>query len=779
MVADAFIPMILPPMDPSTRVTEALRQAIAAHQSGQLAQADRQYAAVLTLDERNFDALHLLGLVRWQQGRNDEAARLIGEALRVDPGSAEACSNLGIVLEALGRSEEALAMYDRALALNPNYAKALCNRGDAMRTLGRFEDALKSYDCAIAIAPQLVEAQMNRGVTLRVLGRAEQALACYDRILAARPNFPEAHFNRGNALQALERHGEALASYDRAVAIRPDYADAWSNRANTLHQLLRYDEAVASCDRALAIDPNHAEAWSNRGNVLEFLHRLDDALACQERALSLRPTLAQAHFSRGSVLRALGHPAKALESFDAAMALRPDSASYRFNRDVLRLETCDWAGAEEFAQRLRELVIAGEGGVQPFTCISYLPDPAIQLHCARNFAKQMKLDRPVAVRGAIEASAKIKIAYLSGDFREHAVARTIAELLELHERGRFEVIGVSFGPDDGSAMRTRLMRSFDQFHDVRAQSDADAAALLAALKVHIVIDLMGYTIHGRPGILARRPAPIQVNYLGYPGTMGADFVDYVLADRYVLPFEDQPFYDEKIVHLPDCYQPNDSKRRMSAAVPSRRDAGLPEDAFVFCCFNNNYKMTAPVFDVWMRLLRSVEPSVLWLFARYELTKSNLRREAAARGIDATRLVFLDELPHDEYLARHALADLFLDTLPYSAHATGSNALWSGLPLLTCRGNTLAGRVGSSLLHAAGLPELVTDSLEQYEALALKLASDRELLQSIRGKLQENRNTCPLFDTDRLRRNLEAAYSRMWDIHRAGEDPRSFAVLPKP
>jgi predicted O-linked N-acetylglucosamine transferase (SPINDLY family) len=266
-----------------------------------------------------------------------------------------------------------------------------------------------------------------------------------------------------------------------------------------------------------------------------------------------------------------------------------------------------------------------------------------------------------------------------------------------------------------------------------------------------------------------------VNYLGYPGTLGVGFIDYVLADRFVLPLDEQPFYDEKIVHLPDCYQPNDSKRKVAALRPSRREAGLPEDAFVFCCFNNNYKMAAPMFDVWMRLLRSVEHSVLWLFARHDLTRENLRRAAALRGIDPTRLVFMEQLPHEDYLARHALADLFLDTLPYNAHATGSNALFMGLPLLTCRGNTLAGRVGSSLLHAVGLPELVTGNLEEYEALARKLATDREPLRSVRRKLVENRATCPLFDTDRFRRHIEAAYATMWEIYMRGESPRSFAV----
>src|SRR5262249_16921978 len=419
------------------------------------------------------------------------------------------------------------------------------------------------------------------------------------------------------------------------------------------------------------------------------------------------------------------------------------------------------------------------GGVQPFTCISYLSDPAIQLRCARNFARQMKLDGLAPPRRALSHPARLKLAYLSGDFRNHAVARTIAELFELHDRTRFEVIGVSFGPDDGGALRSRLVRSFDQFHDVRPHSDADAAALMAQLEVDIAVDLMGYTSFSRPGILARRPTPIQVSYLGYPGSMGASFIDYILADRLVLPFEEQEFYDEKIVQLRDCYQPNDSKREISPVVPTRREVDLPQDVFVFCCFNNGYKIAPPMFDVWMRLLRSIDDSVLWLFARHELVRQNLRREATARRVDPARLVFIEELPHEDYLARHALADLFLDTLPYNAGATGSNALWTGLPLLTCRGNTLAGRFGSSLLHAVGLPELVTNSLDEYEALACKLATDRELLRSVRRKLVENRGTCPLFDTDRFRRHIEAAYQRMFEIALRGEPPQSFGVEPLP
>ena len=367
---------------------------------------------------------------------------------------------------------------------------------------------------------------------------------------------------------------------------------------------------------------------------------------------------------------------------------------------------------------------------------------------------------------------------MSADFRQHVIATVTAELFELHDRDRFEVLGISFGHDDQSGLRARLMKAFDRFHDVSNSSDREVAELLHEAEVDIAIDLMGYTEHSRPGILGHRPAAVQASYLGFPGTMGVDFIDYVLADRFVLPFDQQRFFAEKIVHLPDSYQPTDSKRRVSSAnVPKRSEIGLPEDAFIFCCFNNSYKLSPPVFDVWMRLLQSVERSVLWLTVAGDLTRMNLRREAERRGVEADRLVVTDRVDHADYLARQVLADLFLDTLPYNAHGTGSNALAAGLPILTCRGETFAGRVGASLLHAAGLPELVTDSLEEYEALAFKLAVDRDLLRSLRRKLEANRASCALFDTARLCRHVESAYQTMWDRYERGEPPISFSVAP--
>jgi predicted O-linked N-acetylglucosamine transferase (SPINDLY family) len=371
---------------------------------------------------------------------------------------------------------------------------------------------------------------------------------------------------------------------------------------------------------------------------------------------------------------------------------------------------------------------------------------------------------------------KIRLAYLSADFRDHAVAQVMAELLERHDRSRFEVMGISFGPDDGSEMRARLQRAFDEFIDVRAERDGDIARLLHGREVDIAVDLMGYTLHSRPEILGFRPAPIQVNYLGYPGTLGADFIDYVIADPVVLPFDQQPFYTEHIVHLPDCYLPYDTGRKIAEGTQSRRDAGLPEQGFVFCSFNNSFKIMEPMFSVWMRLLHQVDGSVLWLRRTDPHAEANLCSEARARGVDPARLVFADRCDNlEDHLARHRLADLFLDTLPYNAHSTTSDALWAGLPVLTCRGRAFAGRVAASLLQAVGLPELVTETLADYEALALRLARDPTLLAEIRAKLAHGRQTQPLFDADRFRRHVESAYATMWETWQRGEPPRSFNV----
>jgi predicted O-linked N-acetylglucosamine transferase (SPINDLY family) len=404
--------------------------------------------------------------------------------------------------------------------------------------------------------------------------------------------------------------------------------------------------------------------------------------------------------------------------------------------------------------------------------------PHDQLLCSRTWARDKCPASPVPIwKGERYRHDRIRVAYLSADFRMHPMSYLIVGLFEHHDRGRFETIGISFGPDDRSEIRTRVKGAFEDFIDVRSKSDLEVARLMRELEVDIAVDLMGYTQYDRMGILALRPAPVQVSYIGFPGTMGADFIDYILADRFVIPEEHHACYTEKVVYLPDTYLANDSKRVIADRTPARAEAGLPEQGFVFCSFNNNYKISPPVFDVWMRLLDKVEGSVLWLLESNAVAVRSLRQEAANRGIAPERLVFAPIVKVEEHLARHRLADLFLDTLPYNAHTTACDALWAGLPVVTCLGTTFVGRVAASLLNAIGLNELITRSLEEYEALALELATNRKRLAGIKSKLAQNRETYPLFDTDRFRRHIEAAYTTMWERSQRGQPPESFAVAP--
>ncbi len=791
-------------------VRQLLARALQAHQRGRPAEAETLYLQILQAKPDHFEAQHLLGVLRAQQGRYDEAIELVGAALKRKPDSAGALANYGLILHRMKRHEEALVSYEKALAIRPNHAEALNNRGNALAAVKRYAQALASYDQAIAVRPDYAEALNNRGNVLVALERRQEALASYDRALTYRPDYAEALRGRAYVWVELEAYGQALASYDRALAIRPDDADTLYDRGNVLAKLKRYGDALTSYDRALAIIPHNAEVLENRGNTLSMLKRHEEALASYDAALALDPDSVRTLVSRGTALKNLKRYEPALASYDAALARSPDYvealygrgnalkeikrydealASYDRARSIkpdhpdafgwvdAALATCDWERTARLAGDVAVEIAAGKPIVTPFTLLGICDDPALQLQCAKNYLAERMPVQPEPLRnGARNCNGRLRVAYLSADLQSHATAYLTAGLFELHDRSRFEIVAISFGRDDGSNMRERLTKAFDQFHDVQAGSDRDVAMLIRDLQIDIAVDLKGFTRDARPEIMSFRPAPVQVNFLGFPGTMGADFIDYIIADRIVLPLDQHRFYTEKIVHLPDCYQPNDSKRAIADRTCTRREAKLPDDGFVFCCFNNNYKITSPVFEVWMRLLAAVPGSVLWLLRDNDGAQANLRRRAQARGIAPARLVFADRVNLDVHLARHRLADLSLDTLPYNAHTTASDALWAGVPVLTCRGGTFAGRVAASLLQAVGLPELVTHGLADYEAAALRLATDASLLGAIRRKLEQNRQTHPLFDTDRFRRHIESAYTKMWDIRQQdGGAPQSFSI----
>jgi protein O-GlcNAc transferase len=635
-------------------------------------------------------------------------------------------------------------------------ATQLYSQAQAAQKAGNPAEAERLYRQILTLAA-LPEMLVNLGNLLGQQGRHNEAMASYDKALAARPDFFEALFNRGNLLLELKRPEEALASYERVLAIRQDFPSAWNNRGTALRGLQRLQEALASFEQATLLAPGHVNALTNRAIALLDLKRLKDALAATERALAVQPGSAEALNVRGNVLRDLGRLDEALASFEQVLAANPAHQHALNGAAQAALVLCDWKRTQALWPRVKATAGGGPTMIQPFVLLGYSDDAALQRRCAETYVRRVAPARAALWDGKRYGHDRIRLAYLSADFHQHPTAQLMAELFERHDRARFEVTAIAFGSDDKSAMRARLKKSFDHFEDVRGRSDFDVARLLREREIDIAVDLNGHTADSRPGVFAHRACRVQVNYLVYPGTTGANYMDYVLADRIVLPADQQPFFSEKIVHLPGCYQANDATRVVPPA-PTRAEAGLPPDGFVFCCFNNSWKLTAPVFDIWMRLLNQVEGSVLWLLDGPHA--ANLRREAEARGVDPQRVVFAPKLPPDQHLARHQLADLFLDTLPYNAHTSCSDALWAGLPVVTCYGNAFPGRVAASLLKAIDLPELVTVSAAKYEELALELAQNPALLQATKEKLARNRGTTPLYDSERFRENIEAAYTAM-------------------
>ncbi len=792
---------------------DVLQQALTLLQQGNLEQAETLYRALLQQEPDNADALQFLGVIQAQRGRLDEAAKLMDRAIAQAPDHATAHGNRGNVLRGLARHEEAVASYDRALALDPENPDTLLNRAAALidlrrpaealadyeavlvvnpghrvarlrrcellSALQRFAEALAGYEAALQGDPEDVDLLFHCGVLLVKLRRYAEAVARYDQALMLKPDYAEVLNNRGIALWNDRRHADAVASYDRALVVRPDYADAHYNRGIALAGLNRHAEALASYDRAIACHPGYARAHSNRGAALVRLEQLDAALASYDQALALNPRLADALNNRGGLFRRLGLHERAAQDYASLLELDPQYEDAAGNRLYSEVWCCNWAGFYESRARLLDAVRAGGQVALPFQ-VAVLSDSAEEhLASARTYVARRYPTATPLWTGERYRHDRIRIAYLSADFRDHATAHLMAELFERHDRSRFEVSAWSFGADVQDAMRARLQKAFEQFNDVRNQSDMEVAALLRAREIDIAVDLKGFTDGCRPAIFARRAAPIQVNYLGYPGTTGADYMDYIIGDPEVIPQEHDRFYAEKVVRLPDSYQVNDSKRVIAEQTVSRAEAGLPERGFVFCCFNNNYKITPDVFDVWMRLLQRVTGSVLWLLEDNASASRNLKLEAEARGVRADRLVFAARMLPPDHLARHRLADLFLDTLPCNAHTTASDALWAELPVLTCRGHAFPGRVAASLLRAVGLPELITENLADYETLAFKLATTSALLADIKSRLARNRTTHPLFDIDRYRRHIESAYITMYERYQRAEMPQGFSVTPVP
>jgi predicted O-linked N-acetylglucosamine transferase (SPINDLY family) len=788
-----------------------IAQAVALWRGGRPGEAEAACLRLIAVPGCREDAHSLLAEI---YATRREFARAAGQLRRLTalrPADASAHRRLGDSLFAAGSYRDSAEAFRRAIELDPRSPRAHNNLGRALFQLDDCATAIESYRQAVSLDPAYAIAHNNLGIALGGSGRPEEAITCYERAISLNPRFAEAHGNLANALFRLDRNAEALAGFERALALDPSNDTILCNCAGALLKLGRLEDALACCERVLGRSPACIEAQLGRGNVLREMRRADAALAAYERVIELQPYHLLALSNRASTLLELNRHLEAVECCERILELRPDFPAallfrglayslmgrMRYEEAVRSFERlwkasptepyalgyllhastmiCDWSYTGLVPEALRA-VATGQPVSQPFSMLALSDSTQVQLECARTFVNTTHPPAPQPVwSGRRWQNRRIRVAYLSGDLRNHALSYLMVGVFEKHDREQFEVYGVSFREPENLPFGVRVLGALDAFLDVQQQSDAQVAQILHEMQIDIAVDLMGFTRGQRINIFANRAAPVQVSYLGYPATTGAPYLDYVIADEFVIPPALQANYAEKVVYLPDCYQANDDRRLLAATRPSRAAAGLPETGFIFCCFNSGYKITPVMFDLWCRLLAARPGSVLWLLAESEPATHNLALEAARRGIPAGRIVFAGRASYEEHLARLQLADLFLDTLPFNAGTTASDALWAGLPVLTCAGEAFAARMAGSLLRAVGLPELISNDLGHYENLALRLSAAPSELAALRARLAENRATHPLFDTERFCRHLESAYRTMHERAQRGEPPAGFHV----
>ena len=706
-----------------------------------------------------------------RQGNHINAVFNYKLALRINPDDPNIYNNLGNSLSHLNEKDLALRCYSTAIDLNPSNGDAYFNKGNNLRDLGKMEEALLCYNKAIEINSNNVDQFINRGNVLRDLALSSEAIESFNAAIKMSPGYAHAYNNRGNAALDLGQVELALEDYSLAIALDPAYAQAYNNRGNVFRLLFNIERAKENYQRATYLDSIFPDAYNNIGVVLMESFLTLASVQSFDRAIELNPSFTDAYFNKANALRDLKLFKQSILEYKKALAIKPD---YEYLRGLLlhsQMQICDWDGIHENTTALVASINREQRCSPPFPVLGLVDSPELQLKAATLWA-QTKFPSSTdtfTLTNPFTSGDKglIRIGYFSSDFRDHPVSYLMADLFEHHDRSRFEIIAFSLGPNKRDVMRERLERSFDIWVESFGQSDDAVVRRARELQIDIAVDLGGFTKNSRTGIFARRVAPVQVSYIGYLGTMGAPYIDYLLADEIVISKESRPFYSERIAYLP-IYQANDSKREMSIKQISRSDLGLPQNAFIYCCFNTNYKLTPTVFASWMRILLAVKDSVLLIYADTQEVKSNLRFEAARHFINPNRIYFAERVDRPEYLRRYALADLFLDTSPYNAGTTASDALWSGLPVLTLMGKSFASRMASSLLIALGMQELITYSGAQYEALAIELGQSPHKMHLIREKLKLQKESSALFNTQKFTANLERVFAEMVRRTWAGE-----------
>ena len=746
-----------------------VQDALTLHRAGRLAEAELAYRQILAVQPRQYHALHFLGVLRAQLGAMAESAELITRALALNPEDGLAHFHLAEALHKLGQFAQASDHYGQALARNAAVVPAYACRAGCLLKDGKADEALLCCEQGLRLGADNPDLQACYGDVLMERDRPDEAFLAYSKAVALDPSHLAGQLGRARLLFDRGETEAAFAALEAAAAAHPSAAEPLTARAALAGELGHKEEALARYQQALAIDPANADVYYSMGCLLLNGGSTAAALAAFDSAITLRPDFALASYNRSYALRQLGHDDEALAGCDETLALDPDSGFAASLGFLLRALRCDWSVRKAALSELQRLGHAGKL-MDPFVLLGAFDDPAIHLCAARRNA-------PPALATAARplSHGRLRVAYISPNFHAHPVAYQAVSVFEAHDHARFETFGICVAPGPDTPIRQRLRSAFDHFVEAGNLSDHALAALLQEHQIDIVVDLGGYTSGGRTRALRLRPAPIAVSWLGYPGTTGAPAIDYIIADATLIPPENAAFFTENVVRLPVSYMPRDTTMALGPC-PSRASLSLPQDAFVFSGFNNSFKITPEIFTVWMRLLAGVERSVLWLNIQNGAARDNLRREAASRGVDPDRLIFAERVSgHEDHLARLAAADLFLDTVPYGAHSTASDMLWAGVPVLTCLGNSFAGRVSASMLKTLDLDALIAADLSAYEAAALGLARDPAKLAALRNSLRAARQTAVLFDRSVFCRCLEAAYEGMATRHRQGQKTQSFSV----
>jgi len=773
-------------------------------EQGKLKVSIESFEKALSIKPDYAEAYNNIGSVFKELDQSDNAIRSFEKAIEIKPDYFEAYYNLGQTFQGLNNIDAAIKSYEEVLIIKPDFAELHNNLGVIYHGIDKIDSARKHLKDAVRIMPEFVEAYNNLGNVYKLINKPDKAIACYQKTIAINPGLADGYFNIGVVLQEQKKIKSAISNYETAISLNPNYADAYMNLAHIMQDLMQFDEAVEiyqkvlmitkdnaealtelgitymhlgksnasieSFKKALAIDSNLNLAHNGLGIVFHKINQLEKALISYEKAIFNNPEYAEAYLNLGNLMTDLDQLDKAVLNYQYAFDLNPEIDNIFGNLLHIKMHLCIW---DDFYNDLEELIKKinnNERVITPFPLLALIDDPKIQRKNAEMYVNdKYPRNHNLPKLSHYSKHAKIRIGYFSADFREHPVSTLTAELYEIHDRGQFEIYAFSFGPDTQDAMNLRIKAGVDHFHNVHEMSDKDIAILSRSLEIDIAIDLGGHTKNARTGIFAMSAAPIQVGYIGVLSTMGADYYDYLIADQKMIPEKYQKYYSEKIAYLPS-FQVNDSKQSIPETIFTRKDLHLPKEGFVFCCFNNTYKITPTTFDIWGRILKKVKDSVLLIYADNESAQVNLRKEIVLRNIDPSRLIFGKHLPKDEYLARYLVADLFLDTHPFNAGTTASDALRMGLPVLTMEGSSFNSREAASIISALNLPELITANSDEYESAAVELATHPEKLQIIKNRLINNLSSAPLYNSSMFTRHLESAYSIMYDRYSQGFKP---------